>query len=246
MKKEYCVYMHRKKSDGVEFYIGKGIRNKRPYEKSKRSAHWKNIVNKHGYYTEILEDFLTNEEAKKLEIYYIEKFGRIDNETGNLINRTSGGDGGATRNGYKNSESTRKNISKALKNRVFSEEHKEKISKATKERPPISKETRKKLSEKAKNRGPISEETRLKLKKPKTEEHRKNLSISGRGRVFSKEHRERMKKPKSIEHRKKISEAAKKREKTFWVCKIGEKPKKVKNGEIESYLKTGWKRGRKI
>jgi len=246
MKKEYCIYIHRKKSDGIEFYIGKGIRNKRPYEKLKRSIYWKNIVNKYGYYVEILEDFLTNEEAKKLEIYYIEKFGRIDNKTGNLVNKTSGGDGGATRNGYKNSESTRKNISKSLKNRIFSAEHKEKIREACKKRLPITEETRKKLSEKAKNRNPISEETRLKLKNPKTEKHKKNLSISGKGRVFSKEHRERMKKPKSIEHKKKISEAAKNREKTFWICKSEENPKKVKNNEIEFYLKIGWKRGRKI
>jgi hypothetical protein len=243
MKKEYCVYIHKKKSDNIEFYIGKGIRNKRPYEKNKRSNHWKNIVNKYGYYVEILEDFLSNEEAKKIEIYYIEKFGRLDKKNGNLINKTDGGDGGATRNGYINSESTRKNISKALKNRIFSEEHKEKIKISSKKRPAVTEETRKKLSEKLKNRI-FSEETRLKLKKPKSEEHKKNLSISGKGRIFSKEHIEKMKKPKSEEHKKKLSDSAKNREKTFWICKIGEKTKKIKNNEIEFYLKKGWKKGR--
>lgn len=245
MENNYCVYIHKKASDNIEFYIGMGKTNRRPYEKLKRSQHWKNIVSKHGYYIEILEDNLTREEAKEREIFYIKKFGRLDIKTGNLINKTDGGDGGATRNGYINSQETRKNISKALKNRVFTEEHKEKLKKSSKNRGKVTKETRKKLSESAKNRNPISEETRLKLKKPKSKEHREKLSISGKGRIFSDEHKEKMKKPKSKEHKEKISKSAKNKEKTFWICKFGKNTKKVKYNEIEIYLESGWKRGRK-
>lgn len=230
----------------MEFYIGKGKRNQRPYEKIKRSKHWENIVNKHGYYVEILVDYLTDEEAKELEIFYIKKFGRIDTKSGNLINKTDGGSGGSTRKNYKNSELTREKISKALKNRVFSKKHIENLKNSLKNKKPISEETRKKLSESSKKRKPISEETREKLKGPKSEEHKLNLSIAGKGRIFSKEHIEKMKKPKSEEHRLNISKAAKNRKKTFWVCKDGEISKKIGIEEINTYLNNGWIRGRKI
>ena len=236
MKKEYCVYIHRKISDNSEFYIGKGKRDKRPYEKTKRSKHWENIVNKYGYYVEILEDYLTNEEANQLEIFYIKKFGRIDNKEGKLINKTDGGDGGATRKNYKNSELTREKISKSLKNRIFSETHIENLKKSQQNRKPVSEETRKKLSESAKKRNPISEETREKLKGPKSEIHKLNLSLSGKGRIFSKEHIEKMKKPKSEQHKLNMSKSAKNREKTFWICKEGETSKKVKISEINNTI----------
>lgn len=88
----YCVYFHRKKSTNEIFYVGMG-KSKRPYAKSGRSKHWKNIVAKHGLIIEIVHDNISWENAIKLEKKYINDFGRINLQTGDLINLTDGGEG---------------------------------------------------------------------------------------------------------------------------------------------------------
>lgn len=92
MESKTLVYRHRALDTHEVFYIGIGNIN-RPYKKHGRTLHWKNIVSKHGYYVEILQDNLTWEEACELEELLISEYGRKDLGTGCLCNMTNGGDG---------------------------------------------------------------------------------------------------------------------------------------------------------
>jgi hypothetical protein len=125
-KDEFCdykVYLHRRKDNDLIFYVGKG-RRWRENQKHNRNQHWKNIVNKYGYYVEIVSSNLTNSEACDLERKLIKKYGFE-----NLVNYTIGGEGS---DGYKHTEESLLN----MKGRVFSDEHKEKLSKAKTEKNP--------------------------------------------------------------------------------------------------------------
>lgn len=86
--KTYCVYIHRKLSDGSIFYIGKGRGGKRARSKSARSQLWKRIEAKHGRTVEILLEGITNEQACELESFLIAEIGRDS-----LSNMTDGGEG---------------------------------------------------------------------------------------------------------------------------------------------------------
>ncbi len=91
-KNNFYVYLHKRKDDNTVFYIGKG-RNSRAYQKTYRNKEWNKIVNSVGFYNEFVQKNLTEEEAFKLEIDLINKFG-----IKNLCNKTLGGDGGVSRN----------------------------------------------------------------------------------------------------------------------------------------------------
>lgn len=84
---EYYVYLHRKASDGSIFYVGKG-KNDRAKTVTKRSAHWRNTVSKHGLKVEIRFCSLTERQAIYLEKKMIQKIGLE-----NLVNITPGGEG---------------------------------------------------------------------------------------------------------------------------------------------------------
>lgn len=85
----YYIYIHYTKDTNEPFYVGKG-KNYRISTKSRRSDFWKNIVNKHGYYYEILEDKLTEKESFELEKFYITYLKFLGF---NLCNLTDGGEG---------------------------------------------------------------------------------------------------------------------------------------------------------
>jgi hypothetical protein len=128
-----CVYRHITKDNNTVFYVGMG-NNSRPYTKTKRSSYWKNIVDKHGYYVEVLAENLSFEDAIELEVFLISLYGRKDNKTGVLCNLTDGGEG--TKNV---TESVRKKISERRKgirtlslDYIRSEEHCKKISESKK------------------------------------------------------------------------------------------------------------------
>jgi hypothetical protein len=104
-----CVYRHITKDNNSVFYVGMG-NNSRPYTKTKRSSYWKNIVDKHGYYVEVLAENLSFEDAIELEVFLISLYGRKDTKTGILCNLTDGGEG--TKNV---TESVRKKISERRK-----------------------------------------------------------------------------------------------------------------------------------
>ena len=90
--KESYVYIHRRKTNGEIFYVGKG-RSRRWGQSSDRNYRWKNIANKHGVFCDIVANSLTNEEACTLEKKLIALYGRLDCDTGTLANLTDGGEG---------------------------------------------------------------------------------------------------------------------------------------------------------
>lgn len=144
MKENKIVYLHRRKSDNSVFYVGMG-NLKRAYS-SQRSDWWHRIVNKHGLIIEIFKEGLSLDEAFSLEIELIEKYGRIDLNTGQLINQTKGGI-----SVEKMSKNSLKKKSDSLKLVVRTKEWNEKISKALKGKKK-SKESINKMIEKLKGR----------------------------------------------------------------------------------------------
>lgn len=137
-KIDICVYFHRRLVDYKVFYVGMG-KIKRAMSSGDRSKWWQNVVKKYGYRVEIVHENLHWEEAARLEIFYIKKFGRADQGKGILVNMTDGGDGAFGKipwnAGKKHSQKTKDKISKSLigsKNanygKHFSEEHRRKIA----------------------------------------------------------------------------------------------------------------------
>ncbi len=175
---EYYVYAYLRE-DGTPYYIGKG----------KGDRAWKSHKNRGIYKPNrkritICESNLTEIGALALERRLIRWYGRKNNNTGILRNKTDGGDGtsGVVRSqetikrmseaqrGKKTSEHTKKILSKMRKGVSKSEEHKRKISASNKGIKPW-------------NGNPISEETRLKM----------SLAHKGKKRKpFSQEHKERI------------------------------------------------------
>lgn len=133
--KSTVVYRHRKLSNNEVFYIGIGS-IKRPYDKRGRSKWWNRVVREYGYYTEIIFENLSWDDACDLENLLISEYGRKDLGKGTLVNLTDGGEGGF---GVICSIETREKISKSrkgmvsnMKGKTTSDEVKNKISMARK------------------------------------------------------------------------------------------------------------------
>lgn len=98
MKKQYYVYTH-KTLDGKLFYVGvsyhytKGNKYTRAFGFKLRNSYWLDIFenNKKQCVVEILSDFLSKEDAYKLEIKLIGEYGKLHNGTGTLANMQDGG-----------------------------------------------------------------------------------------------------------------------------------------------------------
>jgi hypothetical protein len=142
MENNCYVYIHYRNDNNKPFYVGKG-KGKRYNSKKDRNQHWKNIVNKVGYTSRIIENFLTEEKSFEFEKYYIQLIGRK-----NLCNYTDGGEGIS---GLKHSEETKKKIGEKSKGRKHSEEHKKKMSKSKKGKK-HSELTKKKMSKSKKGK----------------------------------------------------------------------------------------------
>lgn len=156
------VYVHTKTTDNSVFYVGRGI-GRRFISKTGRNKHWTNIVVKHGFFSEIIENELSVEESNEREIFWIKKF----KEDGCILaNIVLGGGGTLGRKkspeeiasmkakligqkwdekrrqnwlGNKNgtgtrSEETKKKMSEATKGKSKSDDHKVKLSNALKGR----------------------------------------------------------------------------------------------------------------
>lgn len=104
------IYKHIRLDTNEIFYIGIGKQSNRAFSKQRRNKYWKSIVLKYGYKVEIIKEVDTWEEACKLEIELISKYGRKDKGLGPLVNMTDGGEGS---NGM--SEESKKSISEKLK-----------------------------------------------------------------------------------------------------------------------------------
>lgn len=89
---DFYVYIHRRKSDGKIFYVGKGrVKNRRAYQKGvHRSDYWHKVVAKHGRTVEIYSYWTTNEEACAEEVKLIAFFKSVGCV---LVNATEGGEG---------------------------------------------------------------------------------------------------------------------------------------------------------
>jgi hypothetical protein len=85
----HYTYLHRRASDGMPFYIGKGS-GRRAFSKVSRSQFWHSTAKKHGLSVEICAQWPTEEEAYQHERFLIECFEGMGFR---LCNLTKGGDG---------------------------------------------------------------------------------------------------------------------------------------------------------
>lgn len=122
------VYRHIRLDKNEPFYIGIGsdAQYKRAYEKARRSQLWKRITKKSDYCIDIIADNVSVEFAKEKEIEFIKLYGRIDKNTGTLCNMTDGGDG---LYGYIFTKEHREKLSIKAKQKILTEEQKDKLRK---------------------------------------------------------------------------------------------------------------------
>ena len=93
MENNKIVYIHRKNTDDTIFYVGIGNKSRAfANSKTSRSSHWHNVVDKHGYYVQILHDGLSMEQATNVEKDLIHLIGREDKGLGTLVNLSNGGE----------------------------------------------------------------------------------------------------------------------------------------------------------
>lgn len=84
----HYVYVHRRATDGLVFYVGKGSSPDRATDTASRNQYWQNIVAKHGRTVEVVAHFETDALAQQCERDMIAWYGRQS-----LANLTDGGDG---------------------------------------------------------------------------------------------------------------------------------------------------------
>jgi len=223
-RRDFYVYVHRRKSDGSIFYVGKGC-GRRAWKRIGRNSHWQNIVAKHGFAWEIVHSGLTEDEAIASEVSLIASLGRDA-----LCNLTDGGEG---MSGHVKSEAAKQAVSRAHKGQKRGKKWRQSISDGLKGRE-VSHLTKAKLSEAHKGQR-LSAETR------------NAMSEAHKGKQFSAEHRANMVKawaePDQKARRKAAMSAA--REGVAVVCiDTGEQFEKVKKMDqdpavqatVDSYL----------
>lgn len=170
------IYYDPRKTPIEPIYIGKGI-DDRMYHHVNKKCHNPILERKLTKIKELglepiiekIQDNLSDEDALKLEIELISKYGRIDLETGTLCNLTEGGEGSS---GRIVSDETKKIWSEQRKgkkqteaqyaancNRTMSEERKQELREQNKGKDFLTPEQREKIRLKSIGRTP-SEETR--------------------------------------------------------------------------------------
>jgi hypothetical protein len=90
------IYKHIIKDTNKVFYIGLSGKDdseySRAYSSRGRNIIWKDIVKEYGYEVIILEKNISLNKAKEIEKNLIKLYGRIDNCTGILSNKSIGGE----------------------------------------------------------------------------------------------------------------------------------------------------------
>jgi hypothetical protein len=102
-KGEWNLYMHFKESDYTPFYVGickNSQKEKRPFEKSRRSELWKRTYRKHGRYVMMIQENISESHAKNMEKWLIHMYGKKINKNGPLVNITDGGEGFSGKHKY--------------------------------------------------------------------------------------------------------------------------------------------------
>lgn len=89
---DFYVYLHKKKTTGEVFYVGKGCRD-RAWVFNNRNPFWEAVYEKHGCTVEIVADNLQEWYALELETLLIDYYGRRNTGDGTLVNLKAGGDG---------------------------------------------------------------------------------------------------------------------------------------------------------
>lgn len=92
--KRFYVYIHRRKSDGQIFYVGKGTGG-RAFKKSVRSDWWKSVAKKHGYTVEIVKSGMSEDCALTLEKILVGTYRDLSEPIVNIF------DGGRGATGFK-------------------------------------------------------------------------------------------------------------------------------------------------
>jgi len=160
----YYVYQHIRLDENTIFYVGKG-KNNRHLEKDNRNRYWHNVVNKSGFISEILYDNLDEELSLLIEIELIDKYKKLGIT---LTNITNGGEGIS---GLKHTVNSKIKMSEKAKGRTFTEDTKKKLSQALIgiKRKPFTEEHKFKLSEASKKqKHVITEDTKSKISKSNT------------------------------------------------------------------------------
>jgi len=160
------LYRHIRLDNNEVFYVGIGKNENRAYD-TRRSNIWKSITNKTDYEVQVLKSDLVWEDACELEKILISYYGRRDLGLGTLVNMTDGGDGTI---GFTPTDEMNKKRSDKLKGRVFTQEHKDKISKALKGHK-VSEKSLNALMER--NKQPISETQRENMSKAQKKRYSK-------------------------------------------------------------------------
>lgn len=141
------IYKWFRKDTTHLFYVGAGV-NDRAWKLSRRNNLTINIIRKIGKKGVVIKLFKMKnwKAALKEEKSLIKKYGRRDNKTGILSNMTDGGEGTT---GRIMSEEQKKIVSKTNKNRIYTKEQRENLSKKMRIiKANVSEKTREKLRQK--------------------------------------------------------------------------------------------------
>ncbi len=162
------VYIHRRADTGAAFYVGIGKAG-RAASKSGRTAHWRNIVAKHGLEIQYVSRAVDRDLAVEMEQFLISWIGRQLDGSGPLVNITDGGEGCPGRD----------------KGKKLSAEHRAKLAKAKLGTKQSAETVAKRV---AKSRGQKrTEDQRQKLKSiaaTRSREHIEKIAASLRGNCY--------------------------------------------------------------
>jgi predicted GIY-YIG superfamily endonuclease len=221
------VYIHKNPKTQEIFYVGIGVKEERAkrFGGNRRNQYWNNYVKKYGEpIVEIVARFETRQEAAELEMELIKKYGRRIDGTGNLVNITLGGDGGAL--GVKQSKEVIEKRIGGLRGMKHSEQSRANM-KAAQNRP----EVKAKHDAIRKESNWVEKQRVAKLGRKLTEEHKAKISNRLKGKTVSDETRLKISiakkgEKRTAEQRERISKA-----------QIGKKrkPESILKGAIANY-----------